>query len=188
MSSDTLHLIAKFKEGDKAAYERLVRLYQDRVYSLCRHLLSNAHEAEDAAQDSFIKAYRNLSHFTPDASFYTWLYRITVNTCLDYKKRPFFSSLFMRSSDDEEFQAWELPDELSPERLYESKQMGQALQRALQKISPKFKVVIVLKEMEGLTYEEIAEVLDVSMGTVKSRISRAREELVVAMKKITEQK
>ena len=185
---DPLQLIAKFKEGDTAAFEQLVRLYQDRVYSLCRYLLGNAHEAEDAAQDSFIKAYRNLRHFTPDASFYTWLYRITVNTCLDYKKRPFFSSLFMRSSDDEEFQAWELPDELSPERLYESKQMGLALQRALQKISPKLKVVIVLKEVEGLTYEEIAEVLDISMGTVKSRISRAREELFAAMKKITEQK
>lgn len=188
MPPDTLHLITKFKEGDSAAFEGLVRLYQDRVYSLCRHLLGNAHEAEDAAQDSFIKAYRNLRHFTPDASFYTWLYRIAVNTCLDYRKRPFFTSLFTRSAEGEEFEAWELPDELSPERLYESKQMGQALRRALQKLSPKLKVVIVLKEMEGLSYDEMAEVLDVSLGTVKSRLSRAREELFAAMKKITEQK
>lgn len=188
MSPDSLYLITKFKEGDKKAFEQLVHLYQDRVYSLCRHLLGNAHEAEDAAQDTFIKAYRNLPKFTPDASFYTWLYRITVNTCIDYKKRPFFSALFARSSDDDKFLAWEVPDELSPERLYESKQMGQALQRALQKISPKLKAIIVLKEMEGLSYEEISEVLDVSLGTVKSRLSRAREELFAAMKKITEQK
>lgn len=188
MPPDTHHLIAKFKAGDTSAFEQLVRLHQDRIYSLCRHLLGNAQEAEDAAQDSFIKAYRNLPHFTPDASFYTWLYRIAVNTCLDYKKRPFLASLFARSPDDEEFEAWELPDELSPERLYESKEMGQALQRALQKLSPKLKAVIVLKEMEGLSYEEIAEVLDVSLGTVKSRLSRAREELFAVMKKITEQK
>jgi len=185
---DPLHLIAKFKDGDTAAFEQLVRLYQDRVYSLCRHLLGNAHEAEDAAQDSFIKTYRNLRHFTPDASFYTWLYRITVNTCLDYRKRPFFVSLFTKPEGEEEFLAWELPDDLSPERLYESKQMGQALQQGLQKISPKLKAIIVLKEMEGLSYEEIAEVLEISLGTVKSRLSRARDELFAVMKNITEQK
>ncbi len=188
MSPDSSRLITKFKAGDTSAFEQLVRLHQDRVYSLCRRLLGNAQEAEDAAQDSFIKAYRNLPRFTPDASFYTWLYRIAVNTCLDYKKRPFFASLFTRSPDDEEFEAWELPDELSPERLYESKQMGEAVQRALQKLSPKLKTVIVLKEMEGLSYEEIAAVLEVSLGTVKSRLSRAREELLAAIKKITEQK
>jgi len=184
MSLDPLHLIAKFKEGDTAAFEQLVRLYQDRVYSLCRHLLGNAHEAEDAAQDSFIKAYRNLRHFTPDASFYTWLYRITVNTCLDYRKRPFFASLFTRSAQGDEFLRRELPDELSPERLYEAKQTGQALQRSLQRLSPKLRAVIVLKEMEGLSYEEISEVLDISLGTVKSRLSRGRIELLALMKKL----
>lgn len=188
MSSDPRQLIARFKAGDNAAFEGLVRLYQDRVYSLCRHLLGNAHEAEDAAQDSFIKAYRHLRHFTPNASFYTWLYRITVNTCHDYRKRPFFASLFSRSAEGEDFLAWEMPDELSPERLYESKEMGQALQHALQKLSLKLKTVLVLKEMEGLSYEEIAEVLDISLGTVKSRLSRARDEVFATIKKITEQK
>ncbi len=188
MAPNPLHLIINAKEGDTAAFAGLVRLYQDRVYSLCRQLLGNAHEAEDAAQDSFIKAYRNLRHFTPDASFYTWLYRITVNTCLDYRKRPFFGALWTTSREGEEFLTWEIADELSPERLYEAKQLGQALQRALDKLSLKLKTVIILREMEGLSYEEIAEVLDISMGTVKSRLSRAREELFAALKKITEQK
>jgi RNA polymerase sigma-70 factor (ECF subfamily) len=186
--SDDLNIINRFKNGDVSAFEVVVLKYQNRIYNLCRHMLGNAQDAEDAAQDSFIKAYRNLRNFTPDSSLYTWLYRIAVNTCLDYKKRPFFESLFKSSDEGEEFIALDLPDELSPERLYESKQIGQALQMALKKLSPKLRTVIILKEMEGLSYEEISQVMDISMGTVKSRISRARDELKVLMKKFTEQK
>jgi RNA polymerase sigma-70 factor (ECF subfamily) len=151
-------------------------------------MLSNAHAAEDAAQDTFIKAYQNLNNFKPDASLYTWLYRIAVNTCLDYKKKPFFESLFKSTDEEEEYLAEQASDEPSPERLYESKQMGYALQKSLKRLSPKLRAAIILKEVEGLAYEEISEVLDISMGTVKSRISRAREELRELMKEIMEQK
>jgi len=177
MPPDPLHLIERFKEGDDSAFAGLVHLYQDRVYNLCRHLLGRPQDAEDAAQETFIKAYRNLGRFTPQASFYTWLYRIAVNTCLDHQKRPFFESLFRRSAEGEEFLAVEPADLLTPERLYESKQMNQMVQRCLARLSPKLRAVLVLKEMEGLSYEEIASVLDISLGTVKSRISRAREEM-----------
>jgi RNA polymerase sigma-70 factor, ECF subfamily len=187
-STDDLTLIKRFKEGETSAFEGLVIKYQDRIYNLCRYMLRNAEDAEDAAQDSFLKAYRNLQRFTPHNSFYTWLYRIAVNTCLDHQKKPFFESLFRQSEDGDEFIAVPLMDELSPERIYESKQIRLALQTALRKLSPKLRAVIILREIEGLSYEEIAQVIDASIGTVKSRIARARDELRALMNKFTEQK
>jgi RNA polymerase sigma-70 factor (ECF subfamily) len=186
--TDDLYLIYKFKGGDHEAFGRLVLKYQDKIYNLCRHLLGNAHDAEDAAQDTLIKAYQNLNNFRPEASFYTWLYRIAVNTCLDYKKKPFFESIFGSHAEGDDESAIEpVSRGSSPEKLYESKQLGHALRRSLGKLSPKLSTIIILKEVEVLSYEEIAEVLDVSVGTVKSRISRAREELKGLMKKFREQ-
>ncbi len=185
--SDESSIIDRFKKGEKAAFEELVLRYQDRIYNLCRHLLRNTHDAEDAAQDTFIKAYHNLDNFRPEASFYTWLYRIAVNTCLDYKKKPFFGSFFMKADEGEEFIDEPVSDRPSPEKLYESKQIGSALHNGIKKLPPKLRTAIVLKEIEGLSYEEIADILGVSIGTVKSRISRAREELKQRMKKFTEQ-
>jgi len=186
--ADDLRLINRFKAGDISAFEEILIKYQDRIYNVCRYMLGNAQDAEDAAQDTFIKAYRNLSDFRPDSSLYTWLYRIGVNTCLDYKRRPFFASIFGGTHEDDEVMNKLQSDEPSPERLYESKQTGHALRAGLKQLSEKFRTVLILKEIEGLSYEEIAEVLDISIGTVKSRISRAREELKQQMKKFTEQK
>jgi RNA polymerase sigma-70 factor (ECF subfamily) len=187
-NSDELSIIDRFKHGEKAAFEELVLKYQDRIYNLCRQMLGNSSDAEDAAQDTFLKAYQKLKDFNPESSLYTWLYRIAVNTCLDYKKRPFFASLFRSSDEGEEFMVEQPSDGPSPERLYESKQMGAALQISFKHLSPKLRTVIILKEIEGLSYEEIAEVLEISIGTVKSRISRARDELKKSLKKFTEQK
>jgi RNA polymerase sigma-70 factor (ECF subfamily) len=187
-NSDESTIIDRFKKGDKAAFEELVLKYQDRIYNLCRHMLGNAHDAQDAAQDTFIKAHRNLTKFKPEASLYTWLYRIAVNTCLDYKKRPFFESLFQNSDKGEEFNVEGPSEGPSPERLYESKQIGYALQKGLKQLSLKLRSVIILKEIEGLSYEEIAEALETSVGTVKSRISRARDELRELLKDFREQK
>ena len=186
MDPDT-KLMLEFAEGDKSAFEKLVLKYRDRIYNLCRHMLNNAHDAEDAAQDTFIKAFQNLKRFKPESSLYTWMYRIAVNTCLDYKKKPFFESLFKSSNDGEEFVVEQSSDNPSPERRYESKQIGYAIQKSLKRLSQKLRTVIILKEIEGLSYKEIAEILDISIGTVKSRISRAREELRELMKEFTEQ-
>ncbi len=169
--------IKRFKSGDEEAFAELVRCYQDRIYSLCRYMLKNRYDAEDAAQDTFIKAYRNLRNFKPKASFYTWLYRIAVNTCLDRQKRPLFASLFKWSAHGEESTIEAQSNKPSPEEICETRQLGQALHIGLNRLSPKLRAVIFLREIDGLSYEEIAEVLEVSVGTVKSRISRAKEEM-----------
>ena len=153
-------------------FEWIVKQYQDRIYNLCRYLLVHPQDAEDAAQEVFIKAYRKLKDFKPESSLYTWLYRIGVNTCLDHKRKLRPEPL------KNESQAEELPSaEPSPERRYQSQEIGRAINSALKQLSKNSRAVIVLKEIEGLSYDEIAEVLHTSIGTVKSRISRTREEL-----------
>ena len=169
---DENYLIQQFKDGDPSTFEWIVLKYQDKIYNLCRYLLGNPQDAEDAAQDVFIKAYRKLKDFRPESSLYTWLYRIGVNTCLDHKRK------FRPEPFKDQSMAEDLPSaEPSPERRYQSKEIGQTIQSALEQLSKKSRAVIVLKEVEGLSYEEIAEVLKTSIGTIKSRISRAREEL-----------
>jgi RNA polymerase sigma-70 factor, ECF subfamily len=169
---DENRLIECFKAGDRSGFERIVLIHQDRIYNLCRYLLRNPQDAEDAAQDVFIKAFRKLKDFKPDSSLYTWLYRIGVNTCLDHKKKsrpePF--------KDGSQAEALPSP-EPSPEQHYQSKQTGWAIQSAFNQLSKNSRAIIVLKEIEGLSCEEIAEVMDISVGTVKSRLSRTREEL-----------
>lgn len=170
--NDENHLIRRFKAGDPSTFETIVQAHQDRIYNLCYYLLGNSQDAEDAAQDVFIKAYQNLNNFKPEASLSTWLYRIGVNTCLDHKRKSRPEPLKDQSM------AENLPSaEPSPERHYQSKEIGRAIRAALDQLSKPSRAVIVLKEIEGLSYEEIAEVLHTSVGTVKSRISRTREAL-----------
>ena len=170
--ADNGDLITRFKGGDLSGFEELVRKYQDRVYNLCRYMIQDTQDAQDAAQDAFLKAYQNLKAFKPDASLYTWLYRIAVNTCLDYKKKS-----CPEQAEDESVIDDLASTDASPEQRYQSKEIGRAIQAALQKLPEPLRAAIVLKEIEELSYEEIAVVLDTALGTVKSRISRAREEL-----------
>lgn len=174
-------IVRRFKDGDEAAFEEIVLACQDRVYNLCRQMLGSKRDAEDAAQDAFIKAYKNLNNFEPSASFFSWLYRIAVNTCLDYKRRPATRSFFMPSGDGG-FTVEPRSNQPSPEDLYESKRLGKAIDQGLNMISEKLRAVIVLREIEGLPYEEIAEILGISVGTVKSRLSRGRDELRKCLK------
>jgi len=180
-------IIENFKNGDESTFLELLNKYQDRIYTLCRYMLENPQDAEDAAQDTFIKAFRGLKSFTPTAHFYTWLYRIAVNTCLDHKRKFSLHSLFFSSDNEASLDIF--PSHTpSPEAAFETKQSMQSLQLALNRLSMKLRTVLVLKELEGLSYEETAEILDVSVGTVKSRISRAREELKKNLQKNREQK
>jgi RNA polymerase sigma-70 factor (ECF subfamily) len=180
-------IIEKCKNGDPAALEEFISAYQDKIYNLCRHMLGNEHDAEDAAQDVFLKAFQALPKFQPKASLYTWLYRIATNTCIDYKRKPVLESLFGSAEEGNRLVHDRASDDPSPEKLYQSKQTGQLLQESLDRLSPKLRAIIILKEIEELPYEEIADTLEISMGTVKSRIARAREELQKLMKKFREQ-
>ncbi|WP_460594061.1 RNA polymerase sigma factor [Geomonas sp. Red276] len=184
---DDQRIIALINDGDTRHFQNLFNRYQDRIYNLCRYMLENPQDAEDAAQDTFIKAFQGLKSYTPTSNFYTWLYRIAVNTCLDYKRKFSIYSLFFSTDNEDLIHNFPSPSP-SPETSYATRQSMQTLQSALNLLSKKLRVIIILKELERLSYEEIAEVLDVSVGTVKSRISRAREELQKKMKKITEQK
>jgi len=186
--SDDIELINRFRHGDKSVFEDIIVRYQDRIFNVCMHMLGNADDAQDAAQETFLKAYRNFVDFKPNASFYTWLYRIAINTCIDHKRKPIWESIFRRNDKDEEI-VIEAPSNIyCPEKAYQSKQIITALHIALKKLSPKLRAVIVLREIEGLSYEDISAALDISIGTVKSRISRAREELKTMLIDFMEQK
>jgi RNA polymerase sigma-70 factor (ECF subfamily) len=165
-------LIERFKKGDPSAFEAIVRKYQDRIYNLCRYMLQDPEDAQDAAQDVFLKAYRGLKDFRPDSSLYTWIYRIGVTTCLDYRRKS-RREVLRREPLTEDLPS----DEPASEQLYQSREIPDSIQLALQKLPEKLRAAIVLREIEELSYEEIAEVLHTSAGTVKSRISRAREQL-----------
>ncbi len=170
-------ILKRFQNGDVSAFRELVVAYQDNIYSLCTYMTGDPVNAEDIAQDVFLKAYQSLKNFKPNASIYTWLYRIAVNACIDYKRKASLESLFRYQQHDDAEIEDEPSDDPSPERAIESQQDRNSVKRALARLSQKLRAVIVMKEMDGLSYEEIAESLDISIGTVKSRISRAREEL-----------
>jgi RNA polymerase sigma-70 factor, ECF subfamily len=172
-SQNDLDLIERLKGGDRKAFEELVHKYQDKIHNLCRYTLRDSQDSQDAAQDVFIKAYKKLADLRPDEPFlYAWLYRIAINTCFDYNKRSHPKPL-----EDETLAENVASSDPSPEHLYQSKETGRLIQASLARLPEKLRAAIVLKEIEALSYEEIAEVLDTSIGTVKSRISRAREEL-----------
>lgn len=160
--------------------------YQDRLLTLCCYLLKNSHDAEDAAQETFIKAFRHIRDYSPDTPFYTWLSSIAVNTCRDIQRKNRIRAFFSLTLEQDQFDS--IPDTRpDPESGYASRQSLQQLQAGLNRLSLKLRTVLVLKELEGMSYEEIATVLDISIGTVKSRISRAREEIMQLMKKTKEQ-
>ena len=169
-------LIDRAQGGDKSAFEALVRKYQDRVYNICRYMLGPA-DAEDAAQDSFVKAYRNIGAFTPSPGFCAWVTRITINTCLDYKRRPRHLPLARISSEGDEYDLDEPFSGPGPEDLLASRQAGAVVEQAILRLSEKLRASLVLHEIEGFSYEEMASALGISIGTVKSRLFRAREEL-----------
>lgn len=171
-----LHLIEKSLKGDGPAFEALVLRYQDRVFNICRYMLGER-DADDAAQETFIKAYRNLGSFTPSPGFSAWISRIAVNTCIDYRRRPSHLSLTAATPEGEEYTRELSSGAPGPESSLESKRAGLAVAEAIGRLPEKLRAVVVLNEIEGFSYEEVAAQLEIPVGTVKSRLSRAREVL-----------
>ena len=178
---EELRLVRRVQSGEAEAFEELVRAHEKTVYNLALRLVGNPQDAEDMAQEAFLKVYRSLPEFRGESKFSVWLYRIVSNVCLDHLRhqgrRP-ASSLTTEDEDGEE-QQWDVPDESqSPERLLEQKLTREAVQRGLETLPEDQRQILLLREIRGMSYEEIGAALDLEPGTVKSRIFRARKKLV----------
>lgn len=181
MIEDSALVEAFQTEHSKEAFDSLVVKYQDKVFNLCYRFMGNYHDANDCAQDTFVKAYRSLKKFRFEASFSTWLYRIAVNTCknkLSSLQYRFSKILFRIDRPAESEMSIEIKDESqSPEVLFETSEKGRRIQKAIDSLPEDQKTVVVLRDIEGLPYEEIAQITGYNMGTVKSKLARARERL-----------
>jgi RNA polymerase sigma-70 factor (ECF subfamily) len=177
VNPDDSQLIALSVRGDRTAFGELVRRYQDRLYHTAYRLIGNADDAQDVVQDSFLNAYLSLHQFKGDARFFTWLYRIAVNAAISLKRKHralLTSDLGPRNSGPEPHDE---SDGSRPGTAMERAEDEKLLQDALDALTPEHRAVLVLKEIEGRKYETIADVLGVPIGTVRSRLHRARLEL-----------
>lgn len=172
-------LVERVQRGDKQAFGLLVSKYQRKLHRLLSRLIRDPAEVEDVAQETFIKAYRALGSFRGESAFYTWLYRIGVNTAKNYlvsQRRRAPTSTSFDSTDAETFDEGEqLRDINTPERLMMTRQIGDTVDEAMADLPEELRTAIMLRELEGLSYEEIAGIMDCPIGTVRSRIFRARE-------------
>jgi len=170
-------LIERVQKGDKQAFDMLVVKYQSRVMSIVSRLVRDHHEAQDIVQEAFIKAYRALPRFRGDSAFYTWLYRIAVNTAKNHLvskgRRPAIEGVELEEAEVVGIPS--LQDDESPERQLLRDELEQVIYGAINKLPDDLKTAITLREFEGLSYEDISKVMDCPVGTVRSRIFRARE-------------
>ena len=170
--------VADARRGDTAAFESLLRRYEKRVLALTGRMCRNPEDAQEAAQEAFLAAWQGLPSFRGDASFSTWLYRLASNACVDLLRREGrHSGAAGPSLNDEEVQL-EVPDTApSPQEQAERSELRQQIEAGLQALTPDHRQVLILREMHQLSYDEISQVLDVDVGTVKSRINRGRKQL-----------
>ena len=178
-------LVERVQRGDKAAFDVLVLRYQHKIVKLVNRYLHDHAEALDVTQEAFIKAYRALPRFRSDSAFYTWLYRIAINTAknqlVSASRRPAGSTIDLQDPDEYEANA-RLRDMDTPEALLLSDEIKQTVERTLRELPDELRTAITLRELEGLSYEEIAQAMDCPVGTVRSRIFRAREAIDARLK------
>ena len=176
-----MDLVRRAQRGDLKAYDELVQRYQERIYATVYHMTSNHEDANDLAQDSFIKAYQALKSFKGGSSFYTWLYRIAVNKTINFLKQR--KNRTHMSLNDLDFNTENNPDlvalisENTPRRDAGLKELQEKLNAALLKLSEPHRMVVVLHDVQGQSHEEIAEIMDCNIGTVRSRLFYARQQL-----------
>ncbi|MBN2020950.1 MAG: sigma-70 family RNA polymerase sigma factor [Sedimentisphaerales bacterium] len=178
-------LVQKWRQGDARAIERLVGKYQGRIYNVILKICSNPDDAAELTQDTFVKIIENISGFESRSSFYTWVFRIAVNLTLNYRKRKLlkgFTSLDASSGRDDDLRGSlgaVLLDEKTPDptEVAENRELCELVQKAIDKLDEEHRTMIVLRDIEGMDYAQIADVLGVELGTVKSRLSRARTAL-----------
>lgn len=184
-------LVERAQQGDTQAFNALVNKYQRRLARLLSRLIKDEHEVNDVVQESFIKAYRALPNFRGDSAFYTWLYRISINTAKNFlansNKRPISSSEMFSGSDGEVMDMTDqVADDLTPEAELMNKQILQTVEHAVAKLPEDLRRAITLREMDGMSYEEIAQEMQCPIGTVRSRIFRAREVIAADLRPLLE--
>ncbi len=177
---NTRLLVKRAQKNDRAAFEKLVEIYQNKVYTLCVRLAGNHADAQDVAQEAFIKAYRALDNFRNEADFGTWLHRITVNVWLNFRRKdggrqPVSLDEPYPDESGSGMQREVAAPDGDPLQALEEKEFRSLVRSALDSLSGEHRDVLVLREIEGYSYEETARMLGCSLGTVKSRLSRARE-------------
>jgi RNA polymerase sigma-70 factor (ECF subfamily) len=176
-----MDLVRRAQRGDLAAYDELIQRYQQRIYATVYHMTSNHEDANDLAQDSFIKAFQALKSFKGGSSFYTWLYRIAVNKTINFLKQR--KNRVHMSLNDLDFNTENNPDlvalisDKTPRRDAGLKELSEKLNAALLKLSEPHRLVMVLHDVQGLSHEEVAEVMDCNIGTVRSRLFYARQQM-----------
>jgi len=172
--------IKQVKKGDQNAFAEIVELFKDKVYQLCYRMVGNAHDAEDIAQEAFIRAYININSYDTDRKFSTWLYRIATNLSIDRlrKRKPdYFLDAEIEGTEGLTMYSQLPSDELQPDEMVESLEFKAWIQQEINELPVMYRSVIVLKYIEELSLKEIGEILDLPIGTVKTRIHRGREAL-----------
>ncbi len=188
-----LQLVERTVAGDQRAYELLVIKYQRRIERLIGRMVRDADLVQDIAQETFLRAYRALHQFRGEAQFYTWLYRIAVNTAkkalMDIKRNPVISENALRGNDEEDETSrigHELTTDETPETVLAAQEIAEAVNTAMEALPEDLRQAVTLREIEGLTYEEIAEAMQCPIGTVRSRIFRAREAISARVRPLLE--
>jgi RNA polymerase sigma-70 factor, ECF subfamily len=181
MSDSEKLLLEKSKAGDIAAFEQLIECYQRKIYNIALRIVGNYDDANDLAQEVFIRIYKSIGNFKQQSSFSTWIYRITTNVCLDdirkRKNRKVISLDEEIKLDDGEMKRQIVSDDPLPEDMAEKSEMRKIVNDAINRLSEEHRIVIVLRDIQGFSYEEIAQIVKCPEGTVKSRINRARQVL-----------
>jgi RNA polymerase sigma-70 factor (ECF subfamily) len=179
-------LVARAQAGDKQAFGLLVSKYQRKLGRLLARFIRDPAEVEDVAQEAFVKAYRALPSFRGDSAFYTWLYRIGINTAKNYLVAMGRRAPTTTGFDSDEAEGFENGDQLrdinTPENVLASKEIGATVQKAMEDLPDDLRTAIELREIEGLSYEEIANIMNCPIGTVRSRIFRAREAIAAKLR------
>jgi len=179
-------LVTRVQRGDKQAYELLVSKYQRRITRLLSRIIRDPSDVEDVAQEAFIKAYRALPSFRGESAFYTWLYRIAINTAKNHfaaqgRRAPTRGSAELEDAENSA-DGLALRDVATPDAVLLSKQVGEAVNRAIERLPEDLRTAIVLRELEGMSYDEIANAMNCPVGTVRSRIFRAREAIAAELR------
>lgn len=187
-------LIARCQAGDRAAFQALVARYQKRAYGIAYGVLRNPDDAMDVTQEVFVKIYRSIGQFKGDSSFFTWLYRIVVNLCIDHCRKhgrlkpvEYDDGYARKDAEDGVLPLTASTRSMHPDRAYGDRELGRALHEALATLTENHRAIIVLREVDGLSYEEISDVMQCQIGTVMSRLHHARKNLQKALQPYLEE-